>query len=119
MKRPLHFQHRHRDEFINFRTVGLWSSFEAAAKQLSRNMRPDYLYVLKANLKVVSRLSYQLDIVAKTKTFWSSRFIAEETFFGAAAPRLWNELSVNIRASGILSMFRKCLKTCLFIRHFN
>ena len=39
--------------------------------------------------------------------------------FGAAAPRLWNEIPVNIRASGTLSMFRKCLKTSLFIRHFN
>ena len=39
--------------------------------------------------------------------------------FGAAAPRLWNELPVNIRASGTLPMFGKCLKTYLFIRHFN
>ena len=39
--------------------------------------------------------------------------------FGAAAPRLWNELRVNIRVSGTLSMFTKCLKTYLFIRHFN
>ena len=39
--------------------------------------------------------------------------------FGAAAPRLWNELPLNIRASGTLPMFRKYLKTYLFIRHFN
>ena len=38
---------------------------------------------------------------------------------GAAAPRLWNVLPVNIRASGTLSVFRKCLKTYLFIRHFK
>ena len=42
-----------------------------------------------------------------------------DSAFGAAAPRLWNELPVNIRASGTLPMFRKCLKTYLFIRHFN
>ena len=42
-----------------------------------------------------------------------------DSAFGAAAPRLWNELPVNIRASGTLSMFRKRLKTYLFIRHFN
>ena len=42
-----------------------------------------------------------------------------DSAFGAAAPRLWNELPVKIRASGTLSMFRKCLKTYLFIRHFN
>ena len=42
-----------------------------------------------------------------------------DSAFGAAAPRLWNELHVNIRASGTLSMFRKCLKTYRFIRHFN
>ena len=39
--------------------------------------------------------------------------------FGVAAPRLWNELPVNIRASGTLSMFRTCLNTYLFIGHFN
>ena len=33
--------------------------------------------------------------------------------------RLQRELPVNIRASGTLSVFRKCLKTYLFIRHFN
>ena len=42
-----------------------------------------------------------------------------DTAFGAAVPRLWNELPVNIRASGTLSMFRKCLKAYLFTRHFN
>ena len=42
-----------------------------------------------------------------------------DSAFGAAAPRLWNELPVNIRASGTLSMFRKCLKTYLIIKHFN
>ena len=42
-----------------------------------------------------------------------------DSAFGAAAPRLWNELPVNIRTSGTLSMFRKCLKTYLFIRRFN
>ena len=31
----------------------------------------------------------------------------------------WNELPVNIRASGTLPMFRKSLKTYLFIKHFN
>ena len=40
-----------------------------------------------------------------------------DSAFGAAAPRLWNELPVNIRASGTLAVFRKCLKTYLFIRH--
>ena len=39
--------------------------------------------------------------------------------FGEAAHRLWNALPVNIRASGTLPMFRNCLKTSLFIRHFN
>ena len=34
--------------------------------------------------------------------------------FGAAASRLWNELPVNIRASGTLSNFRKCLKTSFY-----
>ena len=34
--------------------------------------------------------------------------------FVAAAPRLWNELPVNICASGTLSMFRKCLKTSFY-----
>ena len=34
---------------------------------------------------------------------------------GAASPRLWNTLPVNIRASGTLSVFRKSLKTYLFI----
>ena len=42
-----------------------------------------------------------------------------DSAFGAAAPRVWNELPVNIRASGTLSMFKKCLKMHLFIRHFN
>ena len=42
-----------------------------------------------------------------------------DSAFGAASPRLWNNLPVNIRASGTLSVFRKCLKTYLFIRHFN
>ena len=41
-----------------------------------------------------------------------------DSAFAAAAPRLWNELPVNIRAFGTLSMFRKCLKTHIFIRHF-
>ena len=35
-----------------------------------------------------------------------------DSAFGAAAPRLWNELPVNIRASE--TMFRKRLKTYLF-----
>jgi len=48
----------------------------------------------------------------------TKRCIADSAF-GAAAPRLWNELPVNIRASGTLSMFRKCLKTYNFIIHFN
>ena len=39
--------------------------------------------------------------------------------FGEAAPRLWNELPVNVLASGTLPMFRKCLKTYLVNRHFN
>ena len=43
----------------------------------------------------------------------------DDSVFGAAAPRLWNELPLNIRASGTLPMFRKYLKTYLFIRHFN
>ena len=34
--------------------------------------------------------------------------------FGAAAPRLWNELPLNIRASGTLSMFRIFLKTSFY-----
>ena len=42
-----------------------------------------------------------------------------DSAFAAAAPQLWNELPVNIRASGTLSMFRKYLKTYLFSRHFN
>ena len=42
-----------------------------------------------------------------------------DSAFGAAAPRLWNELPVNIRASGTLPIFRKYLKTYLFSRHFN
>ena len=42
-----------------------------------------------------------------------------DSVFDAAAPRLWNELPVNIRASGKLPMFRKYVKTYLFIRHFN
>ena len=43
-----------------------------------------------------------------------------DSAFGAAAPRLWNELPVNILASGTLPMFRKCLKTYLFTNlHFN
>ena len=42
-----------------------------------------------------------------------------DSAFGAAAPRLWNDLSVNIRASGTLSVFRQCLKTYLFIINFN
>ena len=42
-----------------------------------------------------------------------------DSAFGSAAPRLWNELPVNIRSSGTLSMFRKCLNTHLFILHFN
>ena len=33
--------------------------------------------------------------------------------FGAAVPRLWNDLPVNIQASGTLSVFRKRLKTYL------
>ena len=37
-----------------------------------------------------------------------------DSAFGAAATRIWNELPVNIRASGTLSVFRKCLKTYLF-----
>ena len=42
-----------------------------------------------------------------------------DSAFGAASPRLWNNLPVNIRAVGTLSVFRKYLKTYLFIRHFN
>ena len=42
-----------------------------------------------------------------------------DSAFGAAVPRLRNELPVNIRVVGTLSMFRKFLKTYLFIRHFN
>ena len=42
-----------------------------------------------------------------------------DSAFGAAAPRLWNELTVNIRACGTLPIFRKYLQTYLFIRHFN
>ena len=32
-----------------------------------------------------------------------------DSAFGAVTSRLWNELHVNIRASGTLPMFRKCL----------
>ena len=39
--------------------------------------------------------------------------------FGAAVPRLWNELPVNVRAYGTLSMLRHFLKTYIFIRNFN
>ena len=35
------------------------------------------------------------------------------------APRQWNELPVNILASGTLYMFRKCLKIYIIIIHFN
>ena len=42
-----------------------------------------------------------------------------DSAFGAASPRLWNNLPANIRASGTLSVFRKSLKIYLFIRHFN
>ena len=42
-----------------------------------------------------------------------------DSALGAASPRLWNNLPVNIRAAGTLSRFRKSLKTYLFIRHFN
>jgi len=35
--------------------------------------------------------------------------------FGAAAPRLWNNLPVNFRASGTLPIFRKLLKTYLLL----
>jgi len=31
-----------------------------------------------------------------------------------STPRLWTELPVNIRSSGTLSMFRKCLKTSFY-----
>ena len=48
-----------------------------------------------------------------------TRFVIIVTIISAAAPRLWNELPVNIRASVTLPMFRKCLETYLFIRHFN
>ena len=42
-----------------------------------------------------------------------------DSAFGAAAPRLWNELPVNIRATGTLSIFIRYLKTYIFIRNFN
>ena len=38
-----------------------------------------------------------------------------DSAFGTAALRLWNELPLNIHASGILPMFRKYLKTYLSI----
>ena len=38
-----------------------------------------------------------------------------DSAFGAAAPRLWNVLPLNIHASGTLPMFRKYLKTYLLI----
>ena len=37
-----------------------------------------------------------------------------DSAFGAASPRLWNKLPVNIRASGTLSVFRKSLKTSFY-----
>ena len=49
----------------------------------------------------------------------ASKKCIDDLAFGTAAPRLWNELPVNIRASGTLSVFRKWLKTFLFIIHFN
>ena len=53
-------------------------------------------------------LSYLAEPVKPRKRFGDSAF-------GAAAPRLWNELPLNICASGTLPMFRKYLKTYLFI----
>ena len=51
--------------------------------------------------------------------YWITKKCVGDSTFGAAAPRLWNELPVNIRASGTLPIFRKYLKTYLFSRHFN
>ena len=40
--------------------------------------------------------------------------LSGDSAFGAAALRLWNELPVNIRASGTIPMFRKCLKISFY-----
>ena len=38
-----------------------------------------------------------------------------DSAFSTAASRLWNELSVNIHASGTVSIFRKRLKTYVLL----
>ena len=42
-----------------------------------------------------------------------------ERAFGVAAPKLWNDLPQNLRDSSTLDVFKKNLKTHLFIRTFT
>ncbi|KAK2168477.1 hypothetical protein NP493_1227g00028 [Ridgeia piscesae] len=81
-------------------------------------LAPSYLAQLVQQRKRDGRLRHNY---APTLHKGTTNKCIGDLAFGAAAPRLWNELLVNIRATVTLSMFRKCLKIKknLFIRHFN
>ena len=80
-----------------------------------------------ANFEFVSELqaveAYRMKawLLSKKTVPWI-RTYSYNTYFNMdnrASPRLLNNLPVHVWASGTLSVFRKCLKTYLFIRHFN
>ena len=48
-----------------------------------------------------------LTLVPVIRHFFLTKKCIRDSVFGAATFRQWNELPVNIRASGILPMFRK------------
>jgi hypothetical protein len=81
----------------------------------TNNIAPSYLSELISNYVPARTLrsgNMQLLLETKSNRTWGDRS------FAIAAPRLWNELPVNIRTAKTVTVFKKMLKTHLMSKTF-
>ena len=99
-----------------------------AARLITRTSRHDHITPVLRGLHwlpVASRIHFKLLVLAYqcvnglAPTWRITKKSIGESAFGTTAPRLWNSLPADIRNSKTLNIFRKSLKTHLFISHFK
>ena len=76
---------------------------------------PTHSYSTRSSKNIV--LSPKLDCPYYDRNTYKSYFHLKNSFY-FSAPRLWNDLPVNLRSAPSLSSFRRQLKTYLFLKAY-
>ena len=79
-------------------------------------LAPTYILEMLSPLKSVRTLRSSEQALLEVP---HTKFVTRgDRAFAARAPRLWNALPVQLRLAPSVSLFKSCLKTHLFTKHF-